>query len=643
MDEINKMNKGFMQKDGKYFLPITHEALVLDSTGSSIGKKYASKEFMTDYVTEYVAEEIAKAQLEGAGVDISKLATKEELATKADVGHTHDARYAKLTDIANFATTEQVDTKVDKKPGYSLVDNKEIARLAELKEYDDTVIKNDLLNKADINHIHTEYLTETTVGNLGYAKKTYVDESINAIELTPGPKGDKGDAFTYDDFTPEQLEALKGEQGETGIPGINGKEIELRNHEGNIEWRYDTNVHSVVDYNSEFAQNFVNPEDTVTKLILTNVPKKAKYAQIKTITIFGADAEGNHIANANPSINTATPGTTFPHFAGFDPTKGAFDISKIAEIEGNMPVKEMIDGTLKMFAGTTVTQIYRMNLWVYFLDENKDEIRLVTVKYDINDATVRTADEQWNQLVSLTEIKGDKGDKGDPGKDGLTTAVSVNGTTYEQVDGVVVLPAYPEVIQPVQPNFTYKINMIASDQEPSVVTTGEYPNLVITFNIPQGTSGGDTPVDPDADAPKMWIGWLPYDEAGLVGFNTPEQLGSAMSMKEIQFGLDMGCLIEMSPQALGRYEMPLAPTNNPDSQLGGYGFFCCIYPRTNNYLVTVDDGLGGKDTITSLDDSVYFNKADNVEITNPINEVFYNVTGAYHQTVVHMILHVDER
>ena len=34
-----------------------------------------------------------------------------------------------------------------------------------------------------------------------------------------GPKGDKGDAFTYNDFTPEQLASLKGPQGEQGIQG----------------------------------------------------------------------------------------------------------------------------------------------------------------------------------------------------------------------------------------------------------------------------------------------------------------------------------------------------------------------------------------------------------------------------------------
>ena len=35
-----------------------------------------------------------------------------------------------------------------------------------------------------------------------------------------GAKGDKGNAFTYEDFTPEQLLALKGEKGDKGDPGV---------------------------------------------------------------------------------------------------------------------------------------------------------------------------------------------------------------------------------------------------------------------------------------------------------------------------------------------------------------------------------------------------------------------------------------
>lgn len=52
--------------------------------------------------------------------------------------------------------------------------------------------------------------------------------------------------------------------------------------------------------------------------------------------------------------------------------------------------------------------------------------------------------------------KGDKGDKGDPGEqgpagqDGLTTAISVNGTTYTHSNGTITLPNYPTV--PTIPN-----------------------------------------------------------------------------------------------------------------------------------------------------------------------------------------------
>lgn len=40
-------------------------------------------------------------------------------------------------------------------------------------------------------------------------------------------KGDKGDAFTYSDFTTEQLAALKGEKGNPGTPGKDGTSITI--------------------------------------------------------------------------------------------------------------------------------------------------------------------------------------------------------------------------------------------------------------------------------------------------------------------------------------------------------------------------------------------------------------------------------
>ena len=42
---------------------------------------------------------------------------------------------------------------------------------------------------------------------------TFEDFTPDQLELLKGEKGDKGDAFTYEDFTKEQLDLLKGENG----------------------------------------------------------------------------------------------------------------------------------------------------------------------------------------------------------------------------------------------------------------------------------------------------------------------------------------------------------------------------------------------------------------------------------------------
>ncbi len=57
-----------------------------------------------------------------------------------------------------------------------------------------------------------------------YGELTYIiDEGVlPPMETLRGPRGYKGDPFTYDDFTPEQLEELKGPQGEPGEPGPKG-------------------------------------------------------------------------------------------------------------------------------------------------------------------------------------------------------------------------------------------------------------------------------------------------------------------------------------------------------------------------------------------------------------------------------------
>lgn len=52
-------------------------------------------------------------------------------------------------------------------------------------------------------------------------------EEIRNDEKLRGPKGDKGEPFTYEDFTEEQLEALRGPKGDIGEQGPQGIQGEV--------------------------------------------------------------------------------------------------------------------------------------------------------------------------------------------------------------------------------------------------------------------------------------------------------------------------------------------------------------------------------------------------------------------------------
>ena len=65
-------------------------------------------------------------------------------------------------------------------------------------------------------------LAHTRIDNIQLQKGEKGDKGDKGDQGLQGPKGDKGDAFTYADFTPEQLAALKGEKGDTGPQGPQG-------------------------------------------------------------------------------------------------------------------------------------------------------------------------------------------------------------------------------------------------------------------------------------------------------------------------------------------------------------------------------------------------------------------------------------
>ena len=143
-NDLKRMNKGFMRKDGKFFLPVTHESLVIDNNGASIKDKYAMKAELNGIATEdFVKDYVLQAQLGGSeAVDLSRFAL---------ANHNHDDVYLKYNDAV-----EALGNKVDKEEGKSLVPDEDVAKLATLENYDDTEIRGMLTDKAAASHNHDE-------------------------------------------------------------------------------------------------------------------------------------------------------------------------------------------------------------------------------------------------------------------------------------------------------------------------------------------------------------------------------------------------------------------------------------------------------------------------------------------------------
>lgn len=63
-------------------------------------------------------------------------------------------------------------------------------------------------------------ITQNLDGTLSINLTDGTSYETEPLKGDKGDTGEKGDAFTYDDFTPEQLASLKGDKGDTGESGV---------------------------------------------------------------------------------------------------------------------------------------------------------------------------------------------------------------------------------------------------------------------------------------------------------------------------------------------------------------------------------------------------------------------------------------
>ena len=118
---------------------------------------------------------------------------------------------------------------------------------------------------------------------------------IGNISKSKGFKGDIGDAFTYEDFTPEQLAGLKGDQGD--VPSI----VLRLDSDGNLYYSSDgilvdkeyatSNQFATKEYVANLLLDKVNElEAKLTRKITINLPASAwvedayeEYSQVVSI------------------------------------------------------------------------------------------------------------------------------------------------------------------------------------------------------------------------------------------------------------------------------------------------------------------------------------------------------------------------
>lgn len=119
-------------------------------------------------------------------------------------------------------------------------------------DYYDFIVRNGKQGERGVpGNIHTgvdeppadAYIWIDPYGDASDVLRVRVGDSFIAIPSIRGEKGERGSAFTYADFTLEQLAALKGEDGKDGINGTDGK-TPVRG----VDYWTDSDVNSIKSY-----------------------------------------------------------------------------------------------------------------------------------------------------------------------------------------------------------------------------------------------------------------------------------------------------------------------------------------------------------------------------------------------------------
>ncbi len=142
----------------------------------------------------------------------------------------------------------------------------------------------------------------------------------------------------------------------------------------------------------------------------------------------------------------------------------------------------------------------------------------------------------------------------------------------------------------VNPNFTIgTVTTLAAGSNATVSISGTYPNLVLNFGIPRGAdgsgsgtgggTGGNDPIVPPVEY--MYYGRLSAAEVGIPPIKQYNQVTADMIVNGAN-------ITKAEPSTLGKTSMGLASTTAEGD------YVIVAVPKSKNYTVTKDNGIGGK-------------------------------------------------
>ena len=159
------------------------------------------------------------------------------------------------------------------------------------------------------------------------------------------------------------------------------------------------------------------------------------------------------------------------------------------------------------------------------------------------------------------------------------------------------------------PNFEFEVEVLENGEQPVVEQVGTYPNLKFVFKLPLCYPVND----------KMWYGYIPYDETGKNGFCEVNQINEYMTYHTMAYGLGAGTLMEADDKAIGAITLNNVPNN---------AFVCAILPVASQLKAFMDNGIGGKILFSEFDKETGLS-IDNKILVNSIEGNKYRVSGFY--------------